>query len=62
MREICEKYGIEDGIKASNMVTTVKRIFQTTLRQYVRNSVISNEMTVDELEEIRRFFPKKGAE
>jgi len=42
MREICEKYGIEDGIKASNMVTTVKRIFQTTLRQYVRNSVISN--------------------
>jgi len=36
-------------IKASNMMTTVKRLFQSVLKQHVRNSVMSDEDTADEL-------------
>ena len=56
MDVICEKYGIEDTIKASNMMTTVKRLFQSVLKQHVRNSVMSDEDTADELAQIKRFF------
>ncbi len=62
MKEICDKYDIEDTIKASNMITTVKRLFQTILKQHVRNSVISDEDTADELAQIKRFFPRNSAE
>jgi hypothetical protein len=62
MKEICDKYGIEGTIEASNMITTVKRLFQTVLRQHIRNSVISDEDTSDELELIKRFFPRNSAE
>ena len=62
MKEICDKYGIEDTIKASNMITTVKRLFQTILKQHVRNSVMSEEDTADELAQIKRFFPRNSAE
>ena len=62
MRAVCDRYGIDDPIKASNMMTTVKRLFQTILKQHVRNSVMSEEDTADELVQIKRFFPKKSAE
>jgi DNA-directed RNA polymerase specialized sigma24 family protein len=62
MKEICNKYDIEDTIKASNMITTVKRLFQTILKQHVRNSVMSDEATADELKQIKRFFPRNPAE
>jgi len=56
--EICKKYGIEDGIKASSMILTVKRRFRSTLKKYLRNSVTSDEEEVDELREIMQFFLK----
>ena len=56
--EICKKNGIEDGIKASSMILTVKRRFRATLNKYLRNSVVSDEEEVDELREIMQFFPK----
>lgn len=62
MKEICDRYGIEDTIKASNMITTVKRLFQTVLKQHVRNSVMSDEDTADEFAQIKRFFPRNSAE
>jgi DNA-directed RNA polymerase specialized sigma24 family protein len=62
MDDICSRYGIEDAIKASNMVTTVKRLFQSVLKQHVRNSVMSDEDTADELEKIKRFFSRNSAE
>ena len=62
MKEICNKYGIEGTIKASNMITTVKRIFQTVLKQHIRNSVMSDVDTADELKQIKRFFPRNSAE
>ena len=56
MDAICNQYGIEETIKASNMMTTVKRLFQGVLKQHVRNSVMSDEDTADELAQIKRFF------
>ena len=58
LKEICEKYGIRDDVKASNMIVTVKRCFQAALRKYLRDSVISDEQVSGELKELRRFFPK----
>jgi RNA polymerase sigma-70 factor (ECF subfamily) len=62
MKEICDRYNIADTIKASNMITTVKRLFQTILKQHVRNSVMSDEDTAEELAQIKRFFPRNSAE
>ena len=62
MKKICDRYGIADTVKASNMMTNVKRIFRTVLKQHVRNSVMSDEETADELAQIKRFFPRNSAE
>jgi len=56
--EVCQRYGIEDGIKASSMILTVKRRFRATLKKYLRHSVTSNEEEADEFREIMQFFPK----
>lgn len=58
LREICDKYGIEDDAKVSNMIVTVKRRFQAALRKRLRYSVVSDEYIIDEFKELRRFFPK----
>jgi RNA polymerase sigma-70 factor (ECF subfamily) len=59
--QICEKYGIEDQKKASNMNITVKRRFQSTLKRYIRDTVTSENQVDEELEEIMRFFSERGA-
>ncbi|MCF7974285.1 MAG: hypothetical protein K9N55_10760 [Phycisphaerae bacterium] len=56
MQQICEQHGIAEPVKASNMITTVKRLFQTALRQHVRRSVVSEVQVDEELEEIKQFF------
>ncbi|MHC4192266.1 MAG: RNA polymerase sigma factor [Planctomycetota bacterium] len=58
LKEICERYEIKDDAKASNMIVTVKRRFQATLKKQLRDSVVSEEQVSSELEEIKRFFPK----
>ncbi len=58
MKEICRRYGIESEAKASNMVVTVKRRFQTILRNHLRGLVISEDHVDEELAEIMRFLPK----
>ena len=55
---ISRKYSISDTAKASNMIVTVKRRFQTILRQHLRNSVMSDKEAEEELKEIRRFLPQ----
>jgi RNA polymerase sigma-70 factor (ECF subfamily) len=55
--ELCDRYEIEDVAKASNMIITVKRRFQTTLLRHLRRLVASDEQVREEFEEIRRFFP-----
>ncbi len=58
LAEICTRYGVEDEAQASNMIVTVKRRFQKLLREHLRKSVMSEELLVEELDEIKRFFPR----
>jgi len=58
--EICDRYGVEDQKKASNMIITVKRRFQAALRQYLRSTVASESEMDDELREIMRFLPQEA--
>jgi len=60
LKDICEKYGIESEKKASNMIVTVKRRFQSALKQYIRSTVASESQMADELKEILKFLPKKA--
>jgi RNA polymerase sigma factor (sigma-70 family) len=62
LKDICIKYGIEDETMASNMIVTVKRRFQTTIREHVRKSVMTDQQVAEEIEEIKRFFPKIAQE
>jgi len=59
LTDICEEYGIESEKKASNMIVTVKRRFQATLKQYIRSTVASESEMADELKEIMQFLPKE---
>jgi hypothetical protein len=58
--DLCEKYGIENEKKASNMIITVKRRFQTALQKHLRNTVASDQELHDELQEIMQFLPKRA--
>jgi hypothetical protein len=58
MKEICRKYAVDSEAKASNMMVTVKRRFQTVLRNHLRSLVVSEEQVDEELAEIMRFLPK----
>lgn len=58
LSDICDKYGIGDQRKASNMIITIRRRFQVALKRHVRNSVISSNEVSDELSDLMRFFPK----
>lgn len=60
LTELCQKYGIEDTKKASNMVVTVKRRFRTVLIEHVRSSVVSKEQTNEELEYLLKFLPNSA--
>ncbi|MHC4540226.1 MAG: RNA polymerase sigma factor [Planctomycetota bacterium] len=58
--ELCETYGIGDAKKASNMIITVKRRFQTMLMHYVRSTVLSEKQASEELKDLLQFFPKSA--
>lgn len=57
LTDICEKYGVENKKKASNMIITVKRCFQAALKECVRKTMIPERDIDEELREIMRFFP-----
>jgi DNA-directed RNA polymerase specialized sigma24 family protein len=56
LRELCQRYGIEQQATASHMLTTVKRHFQTILRSHVRQTVLDGQSLEEELQEITKFF------
>jgi DNA-directed RNA polymerase specialized sigma24 family protein len=58
IKNICAKYGIEDELKVSSMITTVKRRFRTALKKNLRNTVTSETLINEELREIVDFFSK----
>ena len=54
--ELCEQYGIEDETKASNILGTVKRKFQSILTKHVRQTVLSGEVAETEMKEMFKFL------
>jgi len=60
LKEVCAKYNVEDEVKASNMIVTVKRRFQAALKKNVRTTVISESQINEELKEILKLFPKSA--
>ena len=59
LTEICDRYSIEDKLKASNMIFSVKRRFQAALRRHLRESVASEPEVGEEIQELVRFLSKK---
>lgn len=57
IKELCVKYHIDESSKASNMIVTVKRRFQSTLRKYIRNTVSTDEQAKEEIQDFIRIFP-----
>ena len=55
--ELCRKYEVENVVKASNMIITVKRRFGAALQKHLRDLVASDEQVREELQEIKKFFP-----
>jgi DNA-directed RNA polymerase specialized sigma24 family protein len=56
LTDLCGTYGIDSEVKASNMLGTVKRRFQTVLKEHVRQTVLSGDMTEEELRDVFKFF------
>jgi len=59
LSQLCEQYGIENETKASNMLGTVKRQFQTILTKQVRQTVLSGDVAEAELGEMFKFLKKE---
>lgn len=55
---LCQKYGVQDVKKGSNMMMTIKRRFRTALIEQIRNTVASEELAAEEMEELLSFVPK----
>ena len=61
LTEICDRYGIENERKASNMIVTVDRRFQASLKRHLRRSVTGDADVDEELQELMKIFFRKGA-
>jgi DNA-directed RNA polymerase specialized sigma24 family protein len=59
LAEVCKRHGIGDGIKAANMILTVKRRFQAALRRRLRQSVASEADVSEEMVELMQFLRKR---
>jgi len=59
--EICSKYNIKDETTVSNMIVTVKRRFKTTMRNCLRELVLSDSEVDEELDEIFRILSQGHA-
>ena len=58
LTEICQNYGIENEVKASSMVASVKRLFQKMLRSHIREYVYTDQDVDEELSELLSFLNK----
>lgn len=52
LQELCERYGVEDEAKASNMIITVKRCFRRVLEDHLRRFVRTDSEIEDEINEL----------
>ncbi len=58
--ELCRRYGVANEKQASNMVITVKRRFQSVLKNHIRRTVLAEDQIHEELAELMRFFEKSA--
>ena len=61
LRKLCEKYGVDNEAKASNMIITVKRCFRRALEDQLRRFVRSDSEIEDEINELLGIIDKGGA-
>ncbi len=61
LRALCDRFGIKDEARASNMITTVKRKFKKTIRAHVRLFVDSNEEVEGEIAELMKILSERRA-
>jgi RNA polymerase sigma-70 factor (ECF subfamily) len=54
--EICAQHGVADTARASNMLVTVKRRFQASLRRHVRRFVGSDAAVEEEISDLMKIF------
>jgi len=59
LKDICEKYGINDEKKASNMIITVKRRLRKSLERCMRQFTHSDSQVEQEIIELLKVFSKK---
>jgi len=60
LEELCAEHGIATEARASNMIITVKRRFQATLRRYVRQFVHSDDEVDEEIGELMQILSRRG--
>jgi len=58
LTELCARHGIEEPTKASNMIFSVKRQFQATLQQHLRDSVARDDDVADEIGDLVQFLAR----
>lgn len=58
---LCAEHGIADEKRASNMVVTVKRRFQTAFRRRIRETVSSDEEIDSEIRDLMEILGRGGA-
>jgi hypothetical protein len=59
LAQLCRKHGIAKTTKAAQMIYSVKRRFRAALRQYIRQSVVSEGEVDDEIFELMQFLREK---
>jgi RNA polymerase sigma-70 factor (ECF subfamily) len=61
LRNLCNKYGVENETKASNMIITVKRRFDAVLKRFLRQYVQSDSEVENEFSELIGILSKGSA-
>jgi len=56
MAQVCRQYGIAAEATASNMLVTIKRRFQSTLKKHLRCTVLSEADADEELQDMLRTW------
>lgn len=59
LAELCAKHGIDEPMKASNMIFTVKRHLQAVLKRYVRQSVACDDEIGEEMASLKQFLARR---
>jgi RNA polymerase sigma-70 factor (ECF subfamily) len=59
--ELCKQFGIHSEEKASNMIVTVKRRFQTAISNRVRQHVDSDEEVMQEISDLMEILSRHSA-